>query len=197
MARSLTFRLNWTAGSLPTTHKSQGSDMGLFGGLLGWNADDERLPHSPQALASAGIRTRIETVDAGDPHPNTNRLQLRNPRKTHSLIAFYTAVGMMEVLSIDGVPVQMDGVYHGTLIWTPKGPVPDFEADAVILHDPGDRQLIQVKASHFASPVDTPVQALKRLAPVLPVPTREDLFVPFSSCAGMLLHDGTKHTPLW
>jgi L-serine dehydratase len=28
------------SGSLPTTHESQGSDMGLFGGLLGWDAAD-------------------------------------------------------------------------------------------------------------------------------------------------------------
>src|SRR4051794_6214445 len=66
------------AGSLPATHESQGSDMGLFGGLLGWDADDERLPHSAQALAEAGIEPRIETVDVGDPHPNTYRLTLRN-----------------------------------------------------------------------------------------------------------------------
>ena len=32
-------------GSLPTTHYTQGSDMGLFGGLLGWEAADDRLPH--------------------------------------------------------------------------------------------------------------------------------------------------------
>ncbi len=32
------------AGSLPTTHDTQGSDMGLFGGLLGWDAADERRP---------------------------------------------------------------------------------------------------------------------------------------------------------
>ena len=31
-------------GSLVTTHESQGSDLGLFGGLLGWDTDDERLP---------------------------------------------------------------------------------------------------------------------------------------------------------
>ncbi|PAW59876.1 MAG: serine dehydratase, partial [Verrucomicrobiia bacterium Tous-C3TDCM] len=59
------------SGSLPTTHDSQGSDMGLFGGLLGWDADDERLPNSDQALQQAGIALRIETVDVGDPHPNT------------------------------------------------------------------------------------------------------------------------------
>ncbi|HRX57129.1 MAG TPA: serine dehydratase beta chain, partial [Verrucomicrobiales bacterium] len=50
-------------GSLPTTHESQGSDMGLFGGLLGWDADDERLPDSARALEEAGISLRIDTVD--------------------------------------------------------------------------------------------------------------------------------------
>ena len=31
------------AGSLPTTHESQGSDMGLCGGLLEWEADGEKI----------------------------------------------------------------------------------------------------------------------------------------------------------
>ena len=31
-------------GSLVTTHKSQGSDLGLSGGLMGWETDDSRLP---------------------------------------------------------------------------------------------------------------------------------------------------------
>ena len=66
-------------GSLPTTHETQGSDMGLFGGLMGWDADDERLPDSPQALREAASQIRIETVDAGDPHPNTYRLTLAAP----------------------------------------------------------------------------------------------------------------------
>ena len=30
-------------GSLVTTHVSQGTDMGLYGGFLGWEADDENL----------------------------------------------------------------------------------------------------------------------------------------------------------
>ncbi len=33
-------------GSLATTHTSQGSDMGLFGGFLGWEADDDRMVDS-------------------------------------------------------------------------------------------------------------------------------------------------------
>src|SRR5512139_2342678 len=63
-------------GSLPTTHETQGSDMGLFGGLLGWDAAAERLPDSPRAIRDAGVRVRIATIDAFDPHPNTYRLTL-------------------------------------------------------------------------------------------------------------------------
>src|ERR1041385_5112413 len=48
-----------TNGSLPATHASQGSDMGLFGGLLGWDAADERLPLSSAAIRDAGTRGGI------------------------------------------------------------------------------------------------------------------------------------------
>ncbi len=184
-------------GSLPLTHESQGSDMGLFGGLLGWGADDERLPDSGKALADAGTKLRIETVDVGDPHPNTYRLTLRNERETHSLIAISTGGGMMEVLSIDGVPLHMDGGYHETLIWLTKGTAVLFEADEVIQHDLGDTVLWQIKANAFVpSDLFSPI-SVKRLSPVLPVPSRKDMRVPFSSCAEMLIYDDDKRTPLW
>ena len=182
------------AGSLPTTHDSQGSDMGLFGGLLGWDADDERLPNSAQALAEAGIKLRIETVDVGDTHPNTYRLTLKNHRETHTLIAISTGGGMIEVIEIDGVPLSMDGGYHETLIWAAKGPETSIEADEVLFHNLGDQQLIQVKSDRF---VESGGSSAKRLSPVLPVPSRKDLHVPFTSCAAMLEHDGAQNTPLW
>ncbi len=184
-------------GSLPLTHESQGSDMGLFGGLLGWDADDERLPDSAKALADAGIKLRIETIDVGDPHPNTYRLTLRNNRESHSLVAISTGGGMMEVLSINGVTMHMDGGYHETLIWLPKGPVSDFKADEVILHDAGEFQIVQVKAAFFASTAGLQANSVKKLSPVLPVPSRKDMRVPFTSCADMLKHDGGQNTPIW
>jgi hypothetical protein len=41
------------SGSLPTTRVSQRSARGLFGGLLGWDADDERLPDAVQPPAES------------------------------------------------------------------------------------------------------------------------------------------------
>ena len=43
-------------GSLATTHKTQGSDMGLCAGLLGWSVTDERIVDSEEALKAAGIQ---------------------------------------------------------------------------------------------------------------------------------------------
>jgi L-serine dehydratase len=188
------------AGSLPTTHESQGSDMGLFGGLLGWEADDERLPKSAQALADAGIKLHIETIDVGDAHPNTYRLTLKNTCETHTLIAISTGGGMIEVIEIDGVPLHIDGGCHETLIWTSKHANVVIEADEVILHDLGDKQLIQVKAATFVrSVLLVPLGplAVKKLSPVLPVPSRKDLRVPFTSCTDMLYQNGAKNSPLW
>ncbi len=169
-------------GSLPTTHETQGSDMGLCGGLMGWEATDERLPGSPQALRAAGVRIRIETVDAGDSHPNTYRLTLRNSREQHSLIAVSTGGGMMEVIEIDGFKVSISGDYFETLVW---------------VNDNGRTVLREVKADRFVEVNDANVVNVKRLAPVLPVLSRKGMSVPFTTCEEMLRHDAGRNTPLW
>ncbi len=198
-------------GSLPTTHESQGSDMGLFGGLLGWDAADERLPDSPQALRASGVRIRIETVDTGDAHPNTYRLTLQNSREQHRVIAISTGGGMMEVIAVDDIPVSIFGDYHETLLWVEGDSeavahrlTELVEVDEVLIHKARGRQLVEVKAARFltdqavtALREHTSIQQVKRLAPVLPVTSRKGMSVPFSTCEEMLRYDAGRHTPLW
>ena len=195
-------------GSLPTTHDTQGSDMGLFGGLLGWDAADARLPDSPQALRDAGVRVTIETVDAGDPHPNTYRLTLHSARETHTLRAISTGGGMMEVIAIDGFNVSMFGDCHETLIWLEgQGSelAPIFAnriiADEILVHEADGRWLLEIKAAGFVSDdllaEISGTRSLKKLGPVLPVTSRKGTSVPFGSCAEMLKHDAGRGTPLW
>lgn len=187
------------AGSLPTTHESQGSDMGLFGGLLGWEATDERLPHSAQALREAGVTVRIETVDTGDPHPNTYRLTCRNGRAKHSLIAVSTGGGMIEMIGLDQFKVSLFGDYHETLV---PLPAPDPELQRRLeqahpeaefrLHESAKDCLLQVSDSRFvasetlSSLADRGFEGVLRLAPVLPVPSRPGITLPFATCAAML-----------
>ena len=87
-------------GSLATTHKSQGSDMGLFGGFLGWEAYDERLPESEKYLATAGINYSIQICTLEEKHPNTYQITLTNEKETRSLIAISTGGGMIEVINL-------------------------------------------------------------------------------------------------
>jgi L-serine dehydratase len=190
------------AGSLPATHESQGSDMGLFGGLLGREPDDARLPDSARHLKDAGIRLRIETIDAADPHPNTYRLTMRNAREEHALIAISTGGGMMQVIQVDGIPMSMDGGYCETLVWTPESRVvaAGFEADEILVHPAEKGSIVQIKAATFPPEVDLasikPV-LVRRLNRVLPVPSRKGIELPFASCAEMLQHDGARSTDLW
>lgn len=198
-------------GSLPTTHESQGSDMGLFGGLLGWDAADERLPGSAEALRAAGVHVRVEIIDAGDVHPNTYRLTLRHGRDQHSLIALSTGGGMIEVISLDGHPVSLFGDYHETLLWL-KG---DGQAvarrlaesrawDEVVVHAGAGGDLVEIKGPHFVSDeaieslrAVTPVREVKRLSPVLPVPSWRGMTAPFTTGEAMLRHDAGRNAPLW
>lgn len=199
-------------GSLPATHDSQGSDMGLFGGLLGWEADDERLPDSARALADAGVALRIETVDVGDPHPNTYRLTLRNDREQRTLIAVSTGGGMMEVIDLDGVPLRLDGGYAETLVWlhaTQRASAERlveqlvagaFDADHVLVHDTVDGLLVQIQAPAFVPDdafADLQPKLVKRLGRVLPVPSRRGVRLPFTGSEELLRVDGERHTPLW
>ena len=96
-------------GSLATTHKGQGSDMGLFGGFLGWEAYDERLPDYLQAVDAAGIKINIDIHPIGATHPNTYKITLKNNKETHTLTALSTGGGMIQVIEIDGASVFMAG----------------------------------------------------------------------------------------
>lgn len=198
-------------GSLATTHASQGSDMGLFGGLLGWQATDERLMDSENAIRSARIRTVIDILDYGAEHPNTYRLTLKNGSVRHSMTAISTGGGMIEVIAIDGKPVSMAGDYYETLIDLPANSdaVLAFlreqtDADALYLLRGQGNPMIEVKAQNFLEEEiiaqlgeNFAIGWVRRLAPVLPVLSRKDIRVPFITVDQMLNYNQGKDLPLW
>ena len=104
-------------GSLATTHRSQGSDMGLFGGLLGWDADHEDLVESEAALAEAGIRVTIQITEFPAFHPNTYRMTLSGQNAAHRMTALSTGGGIIKVTEIDGFRLELMGDLHETLLF--------------------------------------------------------------------------------
>jgi L-serine dehydratase len=198
------------AGSLPTTHRSQGSDMGLFGGLLGWEADDERLPDSERWLREAGTEFSFAYEDLGDPHPNTYHLELERGGMQRRLAAISTGGGMIEIVGIDGMPLSIDGGYEETLAWLDDAGAADAErvraaltADEVHLLRDGNRALLQIRGQrHFdeaalRTATGHEPRLTDRLHAVLPVRSRPGVSLPFSSCAEMMARTGGEATTLW
>lgn len=197
-------------GSLPATHDTQGSDMGLFGGLMGWEADDERLPDSLKVIQQGGVKVRIVTVDVRDPHPNTYRLTLRNSRGTRFLKAISTGGGMMEVVDIDGAEVSLHGDAYVVLAWSDLAPaalteaVRGVAADAVrVVAAPRGSLAILADVRPWPESALAPLvehgvaRELRRLGPVLPVLSSRASRVPFRTAAELLAHDAAQPAPLW
>ena len=196
-------------GSLATTHKGQGSDMGLFGGFLGWNADQEALPNYLEAIEAAGIRIKIDIHPIGATHPNTYKITLKNTKETRKLTALSTGGGMIEVIEIDGAAVSMAGDYFQTLIYCSDPEIvmqeleQSFNSDSLEQHM-GELCFIEVKANKFLPPElesvllrQQGVQFIKKIHPVLPIGARKNLEVPFITCNEMLKFNTNKNLELW
>jgi len=196
-------------GSLATTHESQGSDMGLFGGFLGWEAYDERLVNSANEIKAARINVNIEILDINATHPNTYKLTLHNTKETHEIIAISVGGGMIDVIEIDGNAVTMEGDYFETLIYcSEKGTISEFVEKFIpnesLQFLDGTTKFYQVKTN---SPINEDVLqmlselkeviTIKSISPILPVLSRKGIQVPFNTCDEMLAYNADKNLELW
>lgn len=196
-------------GSLATTHESQGSDMGLFGGFLGWEADDERLPESEKYLSVAGIHYSIHIGELEEKHPNAYKITLSNAIETKVLVAISTGGGMIEVVNIDGNKVSIAGDYFETIIYCTE---PDNiigylrstgSYDEILFHG-GETSFIEIKSQKqipefVFSEISqlSKVESVKCIHPVLPIMGRKDMKVPFITCGEMLAYNQGKNMSLW
>jgi len=95
--------------ALATTHESQGSDMGMKGGLLGFEADDIRLLDPDKYLAEAGIELSFRVCDTGIHLPNLYLVHMQRGDVEMELHAVSTGGGMIEIIRINDVPVSIKG----------------------------------------------------------------------------------------
>jgi L-serine dehydratase len=193
------------SGSLVTTHATQGSDLGLAGGLLGWEADDRRLENYRKELIKAGIELETRYVDYGAGHPNTYRLELHDGVLVRSMTAVSTGGGMIEVLEIDTIPVSLHGDLHELFVLDREGVAARVEE--LTKHKghvesnrlPGERGGWHLRSRSGWEP--GPIEALSSfenhvLPPVMPVLAGDVSVLPFRT-AGEFLRRMDADTPLW
>ena len=189
-------------GSLVTTHRDQGTDLGLYSGLLGWPPEDERLPTYEAALAEAGISVdvRYESYDA--PHPNFYRLEVQGESgRWDYLDAISTGGGMIELIAVDRIPLPAGGDLDLNILWLDSEPAraswenhPAAKAAESVNWHPGESGGLLVLAAREALPgledlaAELEAKRVRVLSAVLPVLSRRDLAVPFETCAAMVAH---------
>jgi L-serine dehydratase len=181
------------SGSLPFTHTTHGSDMGLAGGLLGFEAHAPQLVAYEEELEKKGIAVDYRTDDFGDPHPNTYRITLENSVETHSMIALSTGGGMLEVIDIDGAGVSIQGDLFVTLVYCDGDTQPIIEKYES-LHSPptlktGNQWSFVEILSYQALSADdidamaaqSGVEYIRCIRPVLPIHRPRHIQVPFQT----------------
>lgn len=173
-------------GSLLTTHLSQGTDLGLTGGLLGWEAFDERLLDYLKHAQDADLRFDVHSVEYAADHPNTYRLQVYNGAAHHQVTAVSVGGGMIEVTDIDGMAVSLEGDQHVLLA---------FAADGSPVGIRYSTQAFQADAADHLKTETNAVQ-IRYLHPVVPVSGDETTRVPFRNATEMLAFDGDRNSPL-
>lgn len=204
-------------GSLATTYKTQGSDFGLIGGLLGMELDDDRLLESAKIANENNIAVNFSVTRFDAEHPNTYRVTaIDRIGNKYCLIFISTGGGMFELKEINGAPVSIKGDFFETLIFIDASnkdvlnkhmerinklfPDPDY----CIVVD-GDRFiLINIKTeSELPSFVRKVIElfekvsAIVHLSPVLPVRSRKELKMPFSDENDLLIVANEKELDLW
>ena len=198
-------------GALKTTHSGQGTDMGLYSGILGYAVDDDRLQHFKEGLTAAGIHVEVRYLHYGAVHPNNYRITIANAEETHVVEAISTGGGMIEVQKIDGADVCMVGDYFELLVFYEGDPTKLQEqlaklqnAEFIEMHISDSTTFVEVKSStNFDSdflanlPKINSVKSVRILKPVLPILARADLKVPFTNSREMLAYNQKRGLELW
>ncbi|MFP6677656.1 MAG: hypothetical protein VB878_21395, partial [Pirellulaceae bacterium] len=201
-------------GSLVTTHRDQGSDMGLYSGILGWTPDDPRLPTFHKALETADIGVDVVYASFDAPHPNFYRLELVGQSGSlYRLDAISTGGGMIELLAIDRCELNLRGDLYHTLFWSDSQPSDELlkglQTDTTIefaswhagpgcglLNLASSSPLADVYCNEKIEP-NLSSTRVRQLSPVLPVLSRRDMNIPFETCREMLEVEEGEKLNLW
>ena len=97
-------------GSLASTHRTQGSDMGLAAGLIGMDILNEHMPSSLEKAKQAGLELSFLVADYTASHPNTYKCTLTLEDGTRlTARAESTGGGMFRFTEIEGFPLFLEG----------------------------------------------------------------------------------------
>jgi L-serine dehydratase len=201
-------------GSLATTYHGHGSDIGLVGGLLGYEPQDIRLVDSLEIAKKEDLDVSFEVKDYEAKHPNTYKMTLISDHNERiSTLSISTGGGMILFEEINGFKVSIGGDFYETLIYTHNKALKNIIEQVLIENEipvedidfyySEDRILINIKTGqdiprHLLKEIEAikSVETLMTLRPVVPILSSKMCKVPFSTSAEMLLKNSDQE-PIW
>lgn len=97
-------------GSLATTHRTQGSDLGLATGLIGMDILDPKMPDALSIAKDSGIDISFHITDYPASHPNTYKCTLTDVNgNLITAVAVSTGGGMIRMTELMGFPADLIG----------------------------------------------------------------------------------------
>ncbi len=204
-------------GSLAATYSSQGSDIGLVGGLLGMDTADPRLTEALKIAPEAGLAVEFRITDYPAEHPNTYKVIVFDDEGREDRFTFVsTGGGMIELQEINGAVTSIKGDFFETLFFfegevfdqsevnTHAFDAPLDAADEVLTSRADEYWLIVIKSSKPFSEEDLAAITINNnkpsrvvsLEPVLPVQSRKEIAVPFLSATEITDNDLYRHKSL-
>ena len=201
-------------GSLATTYQGHGSDIGLIGGLLGYEPQDPRLVTALVNAKKQGLDVSFEISGYGALHPNTYKMTLfSGSHEATEALAVSTGGGMIRFEKINGFKVSICGDYFETLIFSDQASLKEdvqklLEENKVLVDHINisflnGKALLNIKTSQEITMTIIQkikdfkaVEDLMSLKPVVPIISSKYCKVPFSTSEDMLLKNNHQE-PLW
>lgn len=203
-------------GSLATTYDGHGSDIGLVGGLLGFNPSDKKIPVSLNIAKDKDIEVKFEITDYEADHPNTYKLNLYSENNYIEVTAISIGAGMVELTEFNGFDISVKGNFYETLILIDdinekkfkeilkeiKAKVDDYEF--IDYTSKANNYLVNVKKTEeIPDKVINQINRIKNVSnirrsdPVLPVISRKDIKVPFKTISQMTEIASKNNLEMW
>jgi len=183
-------------GAWASNFREQGTEMGLVGGLQGFDIEDQRMVDAVKYAFQRGLAITFKVNSFPTSHPNTVRMTLFGANgNTAQILAVSTGGGSFEIRQINGNDIQLGGGYFELIaVKNIDEPLPEEIKKALTEISPAISafneigNLVNLKSSkkissevlrvfeksHFFSRVMC-------IQPILPVVLGNETFLPFAT----------------
>ncbi|CAM4299981.1 L-serine ammonia-lyase, iron-sulfur-dependent subunit beta [Erysipelothrix aquatica] len=95
--------------SFAKTYRGHGTDVAIAGGILGMNADDEKLHESLLIAQAHDVAIQFIPLAEDVHHPNTAKLVMRARDKKMTIVGASIGGGSVKITNINDIPVDING----------------------------------------------------------------------------------------